>query len=364
LQSVINHTMKLIKATNYSIIFDQEDYSLLAILLQEGDYSSFFVLVDEHTKEFCLPIFNTKIDLPYELITIPSGESHKNLETCTNVWNKLAALGANRKSVLINIGGGMLTDIGGFIASTFKRGMPFINIPTSLLGMVDASVGGKTGIDFNGLKNQIGLFANPEMVVIDTEYLNSLPLRERISGMAEIIKYALTYDANLWENIKLNFTTRKTRISEFVHRSIEIKNEIVLKDPKEQNLRKILNYGHTIGHAVETFFLQSKNKQTLTHGEAVAIGLVCETYISNKLYNFPKRELTLLKKHIHKLFGKIHLDKTDYKAILDLMKHDKKNIQGEVRFVLLEDLAKTKIDCVVETTLIVEALDYYNLQFF
>lgn len=353
--------MKNIQAAGYRIIFEQENYIDLAILLQEGDYSSFFVLVDEHTKEFCLPLFNSKIDLPYQLITIPSGESHKTLETCTYVWNKLAELGADRKSVLINIGGGMLTDIGGFIASTFKRGMPFIHISTSLLGMVDASVGGKTGIDFNGLKNQIGLFANPDMVVIDTQHLNTLPLRERISGMAEIIKYALSYDADLWETIKVNFTTKKTRISELVYRSIEIKNEIVLKDPKEQNLRKILNYGHTIGHAVETFFLQNKEKHTLTHGEAVAIGLVCETYISSTLFNFPKRELTILKKHIHKLFGKIHLDKTDYKAILDLMKHDKKNIQGEVRFVLLKDIAQTKIDCVVETALITESLDYYNL---
>lgn len=351
--------MKQINAVTYPILFEEDYYINLAILLQEGYYSSFFVLVDEHTKKHCLPIFNSKIDLPYELITIPAGEEHKNLDTCTYVWNKLAELKADRKSVLINIGGGMLTDIGGFIASTYKRGIDFINISTSLLGMVDASVGGKTGIDFNGLKNQIGVFANPKMVIIDNNYLKTLPKRELISGMAEIIKYGLSYDANLWNIIKANSKIEQSNLSEFIYRSIEIKNEIVLKDPKEQNLRKILNFGHTIGHAIETHFLNSSTKKTLTHGEAIAIGLVCETYLSTTLFNYPKEELTILKNYIDNLFGKIYFEKTDFNHFLELMKHDKKNIKGEVRFVLLEDIAKSKIDCKVSTDLIIDSLNFY-----
>ena len=351
--------MKSIKAPNYSIVFQEDGYNKLAQHIKKSNFSSIIILVDEHTKEFCLPIFNSKIKLDYQLITIPSGENHKNLETCTFVWNEFANLKADRQSLIINIGGGMLTDIGGFIASTFKRGMRFINISTSLLGMVDASVGGKTGIDFNGLKNQIGLFSNPEMVQIDFDFLNTLPQRELNSGMAEIIKYGLSYDSNLWHHLKLNNKVTVKGLAELIHRSIEIKNEIVLKDPKEQNLRKILNYGHTIGHAIETYFLQNNTKNTLTHGEAIAVGLVCETYISTQLFHFSVEELNLLKKYIHTIFEKIHLQQNDYNAIIELMKHDKKNIKGEVRFVLLEKLASCKTNCKVNQNLIIDSLNFY-----
>ena len=351
--------MNIIKASDYNIVFEQDKYIELSNLLNKKEYSSLFILVDKHTKNSCLPIFNSKINIEYKLITIPAGEEHKTLETCTKVWNELANLKADRKSVLINIGGGMITDIGGFIASTFKRGIDFINISTSLLGMVDASVGGKTGIDFNGLKNQIGLFSNPQMVVIDPNYLKTLPKRELISGMAEIIKYGLTYDSDLLNSIKKNNNINNIDLSELIYRSIKIKNEVVTKDPKEQNLRKILNYGHTIGHAIETYFLQSKTKKTLTHGEAIAIGLICETYISSELYNFSKEELYDLKNYIKTLFGNIIIEKTDFKPIIELMKHDKKNINGEVKFVLLNKLTNYKLDCKVETQLIEKSLKYY-----
>ncbi len=351
--------MKNIKAATYTIVFEQNKYNSLINFINKSNYSSTFILVDEHTKKYCLPLFLSKIELDFKLIIIPSGENHKTIETCTYVWNELNNLKADRKSILINIGGGMLTDIGGFIASTFKRGMHFINISTSLLGMVDASVGGKTGIDFNGLKNQIGLFSNPEMVVIDTDYLKTLPQRELISGMAEIIKYGLTYDVELWNNLKELKTINLNNIEGVIFRSIEIKNEVVLKDPKEQNLRKILNYGHTIGHAIETYFLQSEEKTTLTHGEAVAVGLICESYISSKLFNFTTSDLSSLKQLINSLFSKIEFKKNDFSSILELMKHDKKNIKGEVRFVLLNSIASCKIDCSVNTELIIESLNYY-----
>ena len=351
--------MEKIKAINYSIVFKQDRYEPLIDFLNKSDYSSLFVLVDEHTKQHCLPHFKSNVPFDFQIITIPFGEHHKTLETCVSVWNTLEKVKADRKSILINIGGGMVTDIGGFIAATFKRGIQFINISTSLLGMVDASVGGKTGIDFNGLKNQIGVFANPEMVLIDVTYLKTLPKRELVSGMAEVIKYAITYDLNLWSYLKTSIDIETLDLPKIIHRSISIKNEVVNKDPKEQSLRKILNYGHTIGHAIETYFLQSNTKKTLTHGEAIAIGMICETYISSILFNFPKKKLEILKKYILSLFGKMNLNKNEFETILKLMKHDKKNIKGEIRFVLLNDIADHKIDCKVSTSLIIDSLDYY-----
>ncbi len=351
--------MKTIKATDYAIVFERKSHKLLGEFIKKTNYSSIYILVDSHTEQHCLPIFLSKFKYKYQTITIPAGEEFKNLETCAFVWDRLSELKADRKSIIINIGGGMLTDIGGFIASTFKRGIHFINVSTSLLGMVDASVGGKTGVDFNGLKNQIGLFANPKMVLIDTRFLKTLPKRELISGMAEIIKYGLSYDVDLWNDVKAIKNIHNFDMSQLIHRSIEIKNEVVTKDPKEKNVRKILNYGHTIGHAVETYFLQSSTLKTLTHGEAIAIGLVCETYISSKLYNFSTAQLNELKKYIKTLFGNVIIKENDFKSILDLMKHDKKNINGEVKFVLLNEFTDYRIDCKVEEKLIIEALNYY-----
>jgi len=354
--------MKIISATNYDIVFEDSNYASLHHYLANNTFSSLFILVDEHIKNKCLPIFLAKFSSSFDLkiITIPAGESFKNLKTCQFLWNELNDLKADRKSILINIGGGMVTDLGGFVAATFKRGIRFINISTSLLGMVDAAVGGKTGIDFNGLKNQIGLFANPELVIIDTKFLKTLPKRELISGMAEIIKYGLSYDPILWKELIKQDELSASFLSKIVHRSIEIKNEVVHKDPKEQNLRKILNYGHTIGHAIETLFLQDKTKHTLTHGEAIAVGLICETYISNKLFQFPEKELVLLKKYIHKLFDKIKFDENDYNAILELMKHDKKNTNGNINFVLLKNISDYKIDCIVDESLIIASLNFYR----
>lgn len=353
--------MKTINAQDYSIFFEENNYNSLTNYLLNNSYSSLFILVDEHTKNKCLPIFLAKVagDFDFKIISIPAGEAYKNLQTCQSVWQQLTELCADRNSLLINIGGGMVTDLGGFVASTFKRGIRFVNVSTSLLGMVDASVGGKTGVDFNELKNQIGLFANPELVLIDISYLKTLPKRELISGMAEIIKYGLSYDGNLWNSIKTNSDLSNIILSKLIYRSIEIKNEIVTKDPREKNLRKILNFGHTIGHAIETHFLQDNTKQTLTHGEAIAIGLVCETYISNKLFNFPIKELNAIKTYIISVFGKIDFNKNDFNIFLELMKHDKKNIKGSIRFVLLEQIATYKLNCEVDKSVIIDSLNFY-----
>ncbi len=353
--------MKSIQSYKYLIHFNKNSYAEINSYLADNLPTKIFVLVDENSHEHCYPVFiqqvETKSDI--EILEIESGEENKNIQTCINLWNVLTELGADRNSLIINLGGGVITDMGGFVASTFKRGIRFINIPTTLLSMVDASAGGKTGVDLGVLKNQVGMFSNPEMVLIDSQYLTTISSREMRSGMAEVIKYGLTYDARLWDRSK-NFTGFiADEIDSLIYRSIEIKNEVVLKDPKEYGLRKVLNYGHTLGHAIESYFLESKNKENLTHGEAIAIGMITEAFISYKLFNFPKNILEEIKKHIITIFGKTVIEKEEFSPIMELLIHDKKNTNGDVNFVLLTNLENYKFNCKVSKELIVESLDYY-----
>lgn len=352
--------MTSIQAATYPIHFNEKAYLELANLIRHNNYSSIFILVDDNTLTHCYPRFMSLLDTDktIEVIQIDAGEIHKNIETCVGVWNVLTELGADRKSLLITLGGGVITDLGGFVASTFKRGIDFINIPTTLLSMVDASVGGKTGIDLGVLKNQIGLFANPIMIILDPEYLHTLSAREIRSGTAEIIKYGMTHDVKLFNEIKDNASLN---IIDLIHRSIEIKNEVVLKDPKEQNIRKVLNWGHTIGHGVESYFLENPEKENLTHGEAIAIGIVCETFLSSKILDFPSDKLQEVKKAIIAIYGKIDIKEDDFSSILELMKHDKKNIGGEINFVLLNNFENFELNCKVSNQLIKDSLNYYKL---
>jgi len=354
--------VKSIYATDYYIHFQQNAFDKLNNYLIENKHSKVIILVDENTKKDCLPYFSSKLDtaIKPEIIEIKAGEIHKNIDTCVKVWNTLTEVNADRKSLLINLGGGMVTDLGGFVASTFKRGIKFINIPTTLLSMVDASVGSKTGVDLGTLKNLVGLFSNPEMVVIDTTFLTTVSKRELYSGLAEVIKYGLTYDIKLWNEIKNSSALFENNLDALIYRSVEIKNEVVTEDPKENGLRKILNFGHTIGHAIESYFLESTVKETLTHGEAIAAGMVIESYFSYKLFNFPKEELEIIKSKIISFYGKAAILPQDYEAIIDLMKYDKKNIGSTVNFMLLEELTNYKIDVTVEHQLLLEGLDYYN----
>ena len=351
--------MKSIQATTYSIDFQDKGYEQLSKLIERKKYSTLFILVDENTFEHCYPKFiqNFKTTKSLEMIKITSGEINKNLETCIRVWNAITELGGDRKSLLITLGGGVITDLGGFVASCFKRGIDFVNIPTTLLSMVDASVGGKTGVDLGVLKNQIGVFSNPEMVLIDTEYLTTVSEREIKSGMAEIIKYGLTYDIKLFNKIK---QYKSLNISDLIFRSIEIKNNVVQQDPKEQNIRKILNFGHTLGHAIESFFLESENKKNLTHGEAIAIGMVCESYLSSKLLGFSFEKVTEIKNVILTIYDKTTLLKDDFHKIMELLKHDKKNINGQVNFVLLNDYEDYQLNCKVPVNLIESSMEFYN----
>jgi 3-dehydroquinate synthase len=354
--------MKPILSNNYYVNFNEDSYLKLNAYLASNIPSKIFILVDENTNQHCLPILLGALETTseIEIIEIEAGEEHKNLDTCTGVWHALTELGADRKSLLINLGGGVITDLGGFVASCFKRGIIFINIPTTLLSMVDASVGGKTGVDLGVLKNQIGLFSDPEMVLIDPTYLETVTEREIRSGLAEIIKYGLTYDIKLWDDIKVFNELSVSNLSTLIHRSIEIKNEVVTEDPKEHGLRKILNYGHTLGHAIESYFLESENKEKLTHGEAIAIGMITEAFLSEKLLNFPIDKLADIKSILLNIYGKVAIETKDYEAIIELLIHDKKNISGQVNFVLLSDYEKFKFNCKVEKNLIIEALDYYR----
>ncbi|WP_372792927.1 3-dehydroquinate synthase [Lutibacter sp.] len=354
--------MTPILSNNYYVNFKEDAYTKLNKYISDYKPSTIFILVDENTGNDCLPLLLEQIETEQtiEIIEIESGEENKNLDTCSGVWNALTELGADRKSLLLNLGGGVITDLGGFVASTYKRGISFINIPTTLLSMVDASVGGKTGVDLGVLKNQIGLFSDPEMVIIDSHYLETVSKRELRSGLAEIIKYGITYDAKIWDEINNFQDLSIPNLSSLIHRSIEIKNEVVTQDPKEAGIRKVLNFGHTLGHAIESYFLESEDKENLTHGEAIAIGMITESYISEILLGFPSEGLKNIKKSIINIFGKVLIESSDYEAIIELLIHDKKNVAGQVNFVLLTNFENYKLDCKVEKSLIIEALNYYN----
>jgi 3-dehydroquinate synthase len=353
--------MQSILSTNYYVHFQGKAYQSLHDYLKDFFCSKIFILVDGNTKKYCLPSFLEKanLSLEHEIIEIEAGEAYKNIETCNYLWNQLSEKGADRKSLMINLGGGVITDMGGFVASTFKRGLRFINIPTTLLSMVDASVGGKTGVDLGVLKNQIGLFSNPEMVLVDMDFLNTVSQREMRSGLAEIIKYGFTFDQNLWTTIQEFTTIDMDKITKLVYRSVAIKNDVVLQDLHENNLRKSLNFGHTIGHAIESYFLESAHKKSLTHGEAIAVGMVIELYYSSEILGFPMELTEALKTFVNNFYGAVNIEKEDLSEITDLMKYDKKNVSGKVNFVLLEQMQKCKLDIHLDPELIQKGLLYY-----
>ncbi|MDT0685837.1 3-dehydroquinate synthase [Autumnicola psychrophila] len=351
-----------IPANKGMVYYSAEAYDQINKYLNSNKPSKVFILVDENTHELCLSKFLAKLEdtSDFEIIEIPAGEENKNLETCSGVWNALSELGADRKSLLINVGGGVVTDLGGFVASTFKRGIEYINVPTSLLSMVDASVGGKTGVDLGNLKNQIGVINYPEMVIIDSEYLTTLPKNEMRSGLAEILKHGLIKSEDYWHRVSNLANLDLQDLDAIIKESVDIKTEVVTKDPFEKDIRKTLNYGHTLGHAIESYFLTHKSKATLLHGEAVAAGMVLATFISKKLKSFPEEKLEQISSKIFDIYGKIEVDQNDIANIIDLMKFDKKNERGNVNFVLLKDIGEPEIDCLVANDIIYEAFDFYQ----
>ncbi|NJB69761.1 3-dehydroquinate synthase [Saonia flava] len=352
--------MDSITSSSYAVHFNAVAYSMLNEHLENANYSKVFILVDENTHEYCLPKFmsNISVACEFEIIEIEAGEIHKNIETCSQVWEVLSELDADRKSLMINLGGGVITDLGGFVASTFKRGIDFINVPTTLLSMVDASVGGKTGVDLGPLKNQVGVINQPIMVLVVSNFLETLEERQLQSGFAEMLKHGLLKSMEYWEQLKN--VTSYTDLDALIYESVVMKNEVVLQDPTEQSLRKILNYGHTLGHAIESYFLESDEHELLLHGEAIAIGMILEAFLSYKLTNLSEKELVDIKKEFSSRYKKVDFSSEDIKSILELLKFDKKNSHGNINFVLLTAIGETAIDVQVPHELFKESFEYYQ----
>ena len=350
-----------IQAQHYQVYFNDEGFNFLNRFVAEQHPSKIFLLADKHTNECCTPIVLSVLatDIPLEIIEIEAGETHKHIDTCTQVWYALSELGADRKSLLINIGGGVVTDLGGFVASTYMRGIPFINIPTSLLAMVDASVGGKTGVDLGALKNLVGVINNPQGVGIYPDFLATLPTEELRSGMAEMFKHGLISDEAYWHKMCHLSELTEAQLGSLIYESVIIKNEVVTQDPTEKGLRKTLNYGHTLGHAIESYCLQNPNRERLLHGEAIAIGMVLATYLSVKELGFSMDKCDQVKAVLGEYFKKQDFSYEEITDICQLMRFDKKNVGGNVHFVLLEAIGKPKIDCIVPYEEIYKAFEYY-----
>ncbi len=339
----------------------EDQYSFLKEKIKSKDFNSVFVLVDENTDKHCLDVFINKSSIKeYNKIIIKAGEENKNIDTCIQIWKELNLQKADRKSLLINLGGGVLTDIGGFVASTYLRGIKFINVPTTLLGMVDAAHGGKTGIDFLNLKNQIGVFSMPIDVILDSTYLKTLSKEEYLNGYAEVFKHSFLSDSEeISFNSLINLDFFKD-VDFIIKKYSEVKNRIVKIDKYESDIRKVLNLGHTIGHALESYSHISNNIKTLKHGEAIIVGLITELYISAIQNNFPLITVDKLKEISSKYFKKINLSDDQLEQIFDLMIFDKKNDNGMVYFVLLDKNGKPLTDQKVEKKVFVDAFDYYR----
>lgn len=320
-----------------------------------------FVLTDEPCKTYCLDklLINRRLQSG-KIFVFEAGDQNKTLETATKIWQFLSENGATRHSLLINLGGGVVTDIGGFVAATFKRGIDFVNIPTTLLGTIDAATGGKTGVNLNGLKNEIGLFANAKAVLIDTDFFRTLDHTQLLSGFAEMLKHALIdSDELLNDTFKFDLeTVNLDELQRLLQRNIDVKKRIVEADPHEIGLRKALNFGHTFGHAFET--LSFDTETPLPHGFAVMWGIVCELYLSLAKFDFPKETLLKMLYFAKENYGNFLFSCKHYDRIFELMKHDKKNEAATINFTLLSGVGEPKIDQTATKDEIFEALDFVN----
>lgn len=324
-------------------------------------HDKLFVLTDTTTQELCWPVVRDfAVMQQAQTITIQSTDEAKTLETLAYVWSALQKGGATRHSLLVNLGGGMVTDLGGFAASTFKRGMAYINMPTTLLSQVDASVGGKTGINFGGLKNEIGVFNCAQSVILSSMFLRTLDRENLLSGYAEMLKHGLLSTTENWAEL-LNFDITEPDydiLLGLVAKSVSIKEGIVTEDPTEKGIRKALNLGHTAGHAIESLALQEG--RTVLHGYAVAWGLLMELYLSARKCGFPAKELHQMEAYIKEHYGKFHYECRHYETLCDFMSHDKKNQGGNINFTLLGSIGDIRINQTATKDEIEEMLDYYR----
>lgn len=343
------------------VILSEELGQSLSTAIGKVAYDRLFVLTDETTLQLCWPLVAGIPDVKgAKMITIGATDENKTLESLAHVWSELQKGGATRHSLMINLGGGMVTDLGGFAASTFKRGIAYINVPTTLLSMVDASVGGKTGINFGGLKNEIGVFNCARSVILDTEFLRSLDYENLASGYAEMLKHGLISTVENWAEL-MCFDLQQVdydKLRQLVAKSVAIKEHIVEEDPLEHGIRKALNLGHTVGHAFES--LAMAENRTVLHGYAVAWGLVCELYLSAKRVGFPKDKLWQTLQFVKENYGTFSFTCKQYDCLYELMTHDKKNTAGEVNFTLLGDVGDIRINQTATKEEIMDMLDFYR----
>ncbi|MDQ1856522.1 3-dehydroquinate synthase [Chryseobacterium sp. WLY505] len=337
-----------------------DNFSQLNEFLHEKTFSKIFILVDENTHEYCLPILlgNMETDLGFEILEIEAGEEMKNIQTANQLWEILTEMQADRKALVINLGGGVITDMGGFVASTYKRGIQFINIPTTLLSMCDASIGGKTGIDLMHYKNMVGTFAFPEQIFIFPKFLETLPFKELRSGFAEMLKHGLIADKNHWDQLTQIRKLEVETVIPHIQTSMNIKQNVVDQDFHEQNIRKTLNFGHTIGHAVESLCLQQENP--ILHGEAVAMGMIAEAHLAYLENLISQEDSKIIIENIQRYYP--YLDISDFKDedITALLLNDKKNTDSKINFSLLSGIGSCNYDHQCNQENILESLSFYR----
>ena len=348
--------MTTLKLKDYSIFIGHPS-SEISQIIKAGNYSKVAILVDNNTHQHCLPVLSEKLDMGFVTIEIPAGEVHKTIHSCHHLWTEMMLHELDRHSLLINLGGGVVGDMGGFCAATYLRGIDFVQVPTTLLSQVDASVGGKLGIDFNFVKNSVGVFKNPKAVFVDPTYLKTLPEAEIRSGFAEVFKHALIADARLWDDLKVISDLPSVNWEHLLDRSLRIKQDIVEKDPLEKSLRKALNFGHTIGHAIESFSL--KTDKPLLHGEAVAIGIVCESWLSHQLGKLTANELKEITAFVNKIYPSYFFEEINFPEIMTYMKKDKKNRGGVINFTFIPSIGKAEVNHTADRNLIEKSLCYY-----
>jgi len=343
------------------ISYSREFENSLRPVIERYPAGKIFLATEERVNEIWISKYESFFsNLGIKKVVVPSGEHNKKIESAGKIWTFLSQNGADRKSLLINIGGGMLTDLAGFAATTFKRGIDFVNIPTTLLSQVDASVGGKTGINFNGLKNEVGTFKEPLAVIINTDFLQTIDRKNFISGFAEMIKHGLIHSPGHLDELKaFDFDTIDyDKLQEIIGHSVEIKTYFVANDLTEKNIRKALNFGHTVGHAIES--LAMEQQRPVLHGYAVAYGMLAELFLSHKMYDFPQKELEDLTLWILNIYGKLDVSKDDFERLFELMTHDKKNDAGRINFTLLPKIGEIKINQNCDKELIFSSLDFFR----
>ncbi|MEQ8624206.1 MAG: 3-dehydroquinate synthase [Vicingaceae bacterium] len=347
-------------AANQSILFEDESWSNFGFFIKQSEVSSIFILVDSNTEVHCLPQLLgvlKAINQEAVVLKVEAGEKSKDLTVCSKLWSELTKHRADRHALLINLGGGMITDLGGFVASIYKRGIDFINIPTSLLGMIDASIGGKCGIDFQHYKNHLGVFKTALSTFIFPNFLSSLPEEELTSGFAEAIKHALIKDATYWKELK-NSSKANWKAITIIKQSIQIKTDIVANDPLEKGDRKKLNFGHSLGHALESYFFEKE--QPIPHGFAIASGMIMEAYISVKQLGLSQAAFEEILGFIQSHYPLYELSENAVNEIIKNLTQDKKNSGGELRFCLLNNIGIASVDIAVDLELIKESIAHYR----